>query len=94
MGGTYINSPINKLFKRNIIVENNIYMDKSIDLGEDLLFNLMYLKFCNKVIFDDKCYYHYWMKIENNLTFKYRENKLDLMYLIYNKSEEYFKLQD
>ncbi|MBC5628050.1 glycosyltransferase family 2 protein [Clostridium sp. NSJ-6] len=92
MGGTYINSPINKLYKRNIIIENNIFMDKSIDLGEDFLFNLMYLKFCNKVIFSDKCYYHYWMKIENNLTFKFRENKLDLMYLMYKKSEEYFKL--
>lgn len=92
MGGTYINSPINKLYKRNIIIENNIFMDKSIDLGEDFLFNLIYLKYCNKVIFSDKCYYHYWMKIENNLTFKFRKNKLDLMYLMYKKSEEYFKL--
>lgn len=92
MGGTYINSPINKLYKRNIIIENNIFMDKNIDLGEDFLFNLMYFKYCSKVIFSDKCYYHYWMKIENNLTFKFRGNKLDLMYLMYKRSEEYFKL--
>lgn len=91
MGGTYINSPINKMYKRNIIIENNIFMDKNIDLGEDFLFNLMYLKYCNNVIFSEKCYYHYWMKIENNLTFKFRENKLDLMYLMHERSEEYFK---
>lgn len=91
LDGTYINSPINKLYKRSIIIENNIFMDKSIDLGEDYIFNIMYLKYCQKVIFSDKCYYHYWMKIENNLTFRFRENKLDLMRLMYEKTADYFK---
>ena len=31
------------------------------------------------------------MKVEENLTFKYRENKLDLMYFIYCKCNDYFK---
>ena len=92
LNGTYINSPINKLYKRSIITDNNIFMDKDISLGEDLIFNLMYLRYCDKVIFSNKCYYHYWMKIENNLTFRFRENKLDLMNLMYKKSVEYFKL--
>lgn len=91
VNGTYINSPINKLYKRSIIIDNNILMDNKISLGEDFLFNLMYLKYCNKVIFSDKCYYHYWMKVEDNLTFKFRENKLDLMYLMYKESIEYFE---
>ena len=91
LNGTYINSPVNKIYKKSIIIDNNIYMDKTIDLGEDLLFNLEYLKNCKKVIFDDKCYYHYCMKVEENLTFKYRENKLDLMYFIYCKCNDYFK---
>ena len=91
MGGTYINSPINKLYKRSILVENNIFMDKNIDLGEDFIFNLAYLAHCNSVVFSNKCYYHYWMKIENNLTFKFRENKLELMNLMYEKSNDYFK---
>lgn len=91
LNGTYINSPVNKIYKKSIIIENNIYMDKRIDLGEDLLFNLEYLKNCKKVIFDDKCYYHYCMKAEESLTFKYRENKLDLMYFIYCKCNDYFK---
>lgn len=90
LNGTYINSPVNKIYKRSIIVDNNIYMDKRIDLGEDLLFNLEYFKHCKKVIFDDKCYYHYCMQVEDNLTFKYRSDKLELMYLIYCKCNEYF----
>lgn len=90
LNGTYINSPVNKIYKKSIIVDNNIYMDKTIDLGEDLLFNLEYFKHCKKVIFDDKCYYHYCMQVEENLTFKYRSDKLELMYLIYCKCNEYF----
>ena len=90
LNGTYINSPVNKIYKRSIIVDNNIYMDKRIDLGEDLLLNLEYFKHCKKVIFDDKCYYHYCMQVEDNLTFKYRSDKLELMYLIYCKCNEYF----
>ena len=43
LNGTYINSPVNKIYKKSIIIDNNIYMDKTIDLGEDLLFNLEYL---------------------------------------------------
>lgn len=89
LGGTYINSPINKLYKRSIIKENNIYMNKEIDLGEDLLFNLEYLKHCNRIIFDNKCYYHYCMRAEENLTAKYRDNKLDLMKILYDKCMEF-----
>lgn len=91
VNGTYINSPVNKLYKRKIIIDNDILMDNKISLGEDFLFNLRYLKFCNKVVFSDKCYYHYWMKAEDNLTFKFRENKLDLMYLMYKESIDYFE---
>lgn len=89
LGGTYINSPINKLYKLSIIKENNIYMNKEIDLGEDLLFNLEYLKHCNSIIFDNKCYYHYCMRAEENLTAKYRDNKLDLMKILYDKCMEF-----
>ena len=49
LNGTYINSPVNKIYKKSIIIDNNIYMDKTIDLGEDLLFNLDYLKIVKKL---------------------------------------------
>lgn len=92
LGGTYINSPINKLYKSKIIKENKLFMDKEISLGEDLIFNLKYLEYCKKVVFSDKIFYHYWMKTDNNLTFKFRKDKLDLMYLMYNKAVEYFEI--
>lgn len=91
LNGTYINSPVNKLYKRSIIVDNNIIMNKEIDLGEDLVFNLSYLRYCNRVVFSKESYYHYCMKVEENLTFKYRNNKMDLMEFLFKECREYFK---
>ena len=89
LNGTYINSPINKLYKKSILIDNNIYMDNTIDLGEDLLFNIEYLSYCSSVIFEERCFYHYCMKSEDSLTAKYRENKLELMKRMYDGIREY-----
>lgn len=89
LNGTYINSPVNKLYKKSIIMDNNIFMNEDIDLGEDLIFNLDYMKYCKSVVFSDKCYYHYCMKVEDNLTAKFREDKLDIMKILYDKSKEF-----
>lgn len=91
LNGTYINSPINKLYKKSIIINNNIKMDHDISLGEDLIFNIQYLKYCNKVIFKEASYYHYCMQANDNLTFQYRENKLELMKILYDNCLGYFK---
>lgn len=89
LNGTYINSPVNKLYKREVIVNNNLLMDKKLDLGEDLVFNLDYFKHCKSVAFCNNCYYHYCMNLDENLTSKFRENKLELMKLLYDKCEQY-----
>ena len=89
LDGTYINAVWNKLFRRDIIVENKILLPKDISLGEDLIFTLEYLKHCNKVIFDNESYYNYCINTCDNLSYRYREDKLDLMYLLYIKSKNY-----
>ncbi len=90
LDGAYVHSLWNKIFKRDIIIENNIRMDENINLGEDLIFNLEYLNKCRNVIFDDKCYYHYCMKDSESLTAKYRDDRLELMKLLYDKCYSYF----
>ena len=89
LNGTYINSPVNKLYKKSIIVDNNILMNENIDLGEDLIFNLEYMKYCQSVVFGNKCYYHYCMKAEDNLTARFRKDKLDIMKILYDKCKEF-----
>lgn len=45
-------SPWNKLYKREIIISNNLRMNKDISLGEDLMFNFSYMdSCCNKTIY-------------------------------------------
>lgn len=38
-----LNSPVNKLYRRDIIRENNLCMNRNISIAEDLFFNMQYL---------------------------------------------------
>ena len=49
----------NKLYKRSIIEENRIRFDTGIRIGEDLLFNLLYLNHSRKQTLLRQPYYHY-----------------------------------
>lgn len=91
LNGTYINSPVNKLYKKEIIIENSILMNEGMDLGEDLIFNLDYMKHCKSIVFSEKSFYHYCMKNEENLTSKFRKDKLDIMEMLYNKCREFLR---
>lgn len=71
----------NKIYKTKIIRSNNILFDESLDLGEDALFNIKYLKHAKMVHFNKECLYNY--RISNSgLGFKYREDsgKLKLVF--------------
>lgn len=45
----YINSPVNKFYKAEIIKENHICFPENMSLGEDLLFNLDYFRHADNV---------------------------------------------
>lgn len=49
----------NKMFIRNIIINNNIKFDKDISMSEDMLFIFEYLKYIDKVICINKENYNY-----------------------------------
>ena len=56
----------NKLFRRDIIIENNIWLKEDITLGEDQIFVLEYLLYVNKFYYDSTSYYLFfnWSKEE------------------------------
>lgn len=83
-----INSPCMKFYNLEIIRNNNILFDESIDLGEDLVFNLDYLNKVNKIGFFYDNIYKYRIVNENSLTHKYRKNKFDTLMLVYSKCIE------
>ncbi len=52
----------NKLFKRDIIINNNLFLNEKIAYCEDLLFCFNYMKFVNKIKIIDSSFYNYRMR--------------------------------
>lgn len=70
-----LNSPCNKLYNKSIILRHNIQFREDIDLGEDLLFNVAYLKtreIQNAYILEDIKYYY---RAQNSVTLCSRYDK-------------------
>lgn len=68
---TYLNPPWNKLFIKDKIL--NLY-DEKMSIGEDLVFNLNYIKDIECIKLLDECLYNYKADTENSLTTRFHEN--------------------
>lgn len=66
----------NKLYKKEIIVKNNIEFPTDLKLGEDLLFNFTFSLQCNEIIVFSKANYHYILH-ETNSVYKL-DNRSDI----------------
>lgn len=74
-----LNPPYCKLYKAEIINKYNIKFDKTISIGEDLLFNILYLKNIGKnVIVIKENLYNYEKISSNSLSTKYYSNMLEM----------------
>jgi len=54
-----LSSACNKVFKKSIIDENQLFFDEGMNLYEDFDFVLQYLSFADTVCFVPECIYHY-----------------------------------
>lgn len=54
-----LSSSCNKIYKKDIIVENELYFDEKMILLEDLIFSVTYLAYCNDIYFWDCIAYRY-----------------------------------
>ena len=81
-----LNSPVNKLYRRDILLENKIKFDKSLSLGEDLIFNLEYLK-CVKqdILVINKPLYNYILENQESLTSRYQKNYFEIQKYLYKE---------
>lgn len=84
----YLNMPWNKLFKRELAGR----FDESLSLGEDLLFNLDYLRRADGVSVVSEALYHY---IQNDtgqtLSSQRRDNKLELAKRIWRETSGFYE---
>ena len=71
-----LNSPVNKLYHAHIIKNNDLRMDESISIAEDLLFNLQYLDAAGEcpVIILNQVLYYYVRNGQISLDHGYKKN--------------------
>ena len=90
-----MSQPWNKIFLREIICDNNLKMDESLSIGEDMLFVFEYLSkiIDGKFAVVNKPLYDYSSFGEESLLLKYRDNLLDsTVYFNYKMEELVLKL--
>lgn len=71
--GKLLNSPCNKIYKKQLISQ---YFDSSLTMGEDLVFNLMYLKNVKTMKITSKVLYHYIIHANSAVT-SFKPNRMD-----------------
>lgn len=86
-----LNSPVNKIYNREIIINNNIFFDMSLDIAEDLLFNTQYISKINNFYCLSTCLYTYRVDAEGSLTKRFREDKYEQLIYVNNYSREILK---
>lgn len=87
-----VHSPCNKLFDAKLISENNLKFSRNIHNGEDLLFNLDYLRWCRKIkVIKEPLYYYIQYNNKVSLTKTYKSNYFENRKLVYNKIEDFLK---
>lgn len=82
--------PTARLYKRNIIIDNNISFDEKMMQGEDIVFNINYLKYCESIYYVNKSMYMYYLS-PVTLIDRWKKNP-DLMFenmqRVYNSKKE------
>lgn len=75
----------NCIYKREIILNNNIKFDTYFKHGdEDGMFNFEYLTYCKTIMFSDKSYYHYYIRKNQSTITKKNDNLInDYLYYIH-----------
>ena len=72
--------PVIKLYKRSIIDHQNARFDERYDYGEDLMFNLSYLKGVNNIAVSAATPYHYRRHSNDTLSTRFREDQFQIDY--------------
>lgn len=77
LGHSLFSAPWCKLFRSDIIKDNNLIFPEDISLGEDLIFNILYTNYVLSIVVYNKSLYEYYTDNNNSLLRKYRRNLLD-----------------
>lgn len=79
------------LFKKDVIIKNNIRYEVGIRFSEDLLFGSKYMYYANSFYYmKHECLYHYVMN-QNSVTHTYYKNKWENMKKLFLAIDDFFR---
>lgn len=94
LSNSQFNSMANKIYRKEIIKNNNIKLDSKIFYAEDWLLNMEFFKYCTKVTYINKCFYFYRRGHESSSS-GYKDDTFEKVGLwIYRKRKQYAKKLD
>lgn len=76
------NTPWNKVYNVKLIRTHQLRFDNNISIGEDLLFNLEFFKFCTRCVYLNETLYFYRTTNSNSATKKYRPDKYEQLMFV------------
>lgn len=82
-----INSPCNKIYRREVISSSAALFPEDMALGEDLIFNNQYLRMCQRIKVLNKALYKYYHRDNGSLTTRFHED----LFTVYCKHFEDIK---
>ncbi len=85
----YISPLWNKLIRRSVLIENNIKMHNSLRTYEDYVFCMDTVFNCKKVVCLTDVFYNYQLRDTESLSRRYKQNAIEMFYILQNKIEEY-----
>ena len=78
----FLLGPCFKLYRKDIIIENNVIFPPELSYGEDAIFVLEYLAYCETVDISSYIGYSYRKHGKDSLSEKFLTNKIDINYRI------------
>ena len=76
------NVPWNKVFKRKVIINSKLQYPTDLSLGEDLLFNLSYMKACKQIKVIPDILYRYRQESDASLSAIFRKDIFDVQRIL------------
>ena len=89
--GYLTNSVCNKLYRCELVMKNHLTFPENISMGEDLLFNLSYFRFCNKIKGIPNVLYQYRQEERDSLSKKFRKEFFAIQRLLKDETDKTFK---
>jgi len=83
-------SPCNKLYRNEIIQNNNIHFGTEFKLGEDALFNISYIKQSKSFSVEDSVFYEYHQN-DGSLIRSFLHNKFEIQTILYENLKKLVK---